>query len=196
MITKLERTIFWGLSVDAGTLITIYGHVTRDSDDASIESRVQSQKRTYGVVFSFSSVVKLHIREFRLDDYESVVELWREAGLVVRPGDEREGIELKLQRDPELFLVAEDDREILGVVLGAWDGRRGWINHLAVRQGHRRSGIGKVLIEELERRLIDKGALKVNAQIYQSNKSSLAFFKALNYEVHSDLIMVGRGLKQ
>jgi len=138
----------------------------------------------------------LRIREFQLDDYEEVVELWRESGIILRPGDEREGIELKLQRDPELFLVAEDDKEILGVVLGAWDGRRGWINHLAVRPGHQRSGIGRSLVKELERRLISKGALRVNAQIYKSNRASLAFFKALNYETHSDLTMVGRNLER
>lgn len=137
----------------------------------------------------------MRIREFQLSDYEPVVELWREAGLILRPGDEREGIELKLQRDPDLFLVAEEDQQILGVVLGAWDGRRGWINHLAVRSGHRRSGIGKSLVRELEKRLVGKGALKVNAQIYKSNRVSVEFFKALNYEVHSDLIMVGRSLK-
>ena len=138
----------------------------------------------------------MRIREFHLDDYERVVELWREAGLILRPSDDREGIKLKLQRDPELFLVAEEDGEILGVVLGAWDGRRGWINHLAVRLGRRRSGIAKSLVKEVERRLIGKGALKVNAQIYRSNESSLAFFKALDYDIHSDLIMVGRSLKQ
>jgi len=136
----------------------------------------------------------MRIREFQLSDYEKVVELWREAGIVLRPGDEREGIELKLQRDPDLFLVAEDDHQILGVVLGAWDGRRGWINHLAVRSDHQRSGVGKSLVKELERRLAGKGALKVNAQIYKSNRVSVEFFKSLNYEVHSDLIMVGRNL--
>ena len=103
---------------------------------------------------------------------------------------------MKLQRDPDLFLVAEDDHQILGVVLGAWDGRRGWINHLAVRSDHRRSGIGKSLVKELERRLAGKGALKVNAQIYKSNRVSVEFFKMLSYEVHSDLIMVGRNLRQ
>ena len=138
----------------------------------------------------------MRIREFQLSDYEKVVELWREAGIVLRPGDEREGIELKLQRDPDLFLVGEDDHQILGVVLGAWDGRRGWINHLAVRSDHRRSGIGKSLVKELERRLAGKGALKVNAQIYKSNRVSVEFFKMLSYEVHSDLIMVGRNLRQ
>jgi len=157
---------------------------------------VQSQKRTYGDVLSSRCQVKLRIREFHLEDYERVVELWREAGLILRPGDDREGIKLKLQRDPELFLVAEEDGEILGVVLGTWDGRRGWINHLAVRLGHRRSRIGRSLVKQLERRLIGKGALKVNAQIYRSNESSLAFFKALDYEIHSDLIMVGRNLKR
>jgi len=137
----------------------------------------------------------MRIREFQLDDYEKVVILWKEAGLRLRPGDELEGIKLKLQRDPDLFLVAEEDCQILGVVLGAWDGRRGWINHLAVRSGHQRSGIGKSLVRELEKRLVGKGALKVNAQIYKSNRVSVDFFKALNYEVHSDLIMVGRSLR-
>jgi ribosomal protein S18 acetylase RimI-like enzyme len=138
----------------------------------------------------------LRIREFRIDDYEKVVELWKESGIILRPGDERDGIELKMQRDPDLFLVAEDDEHILGVVLGAWDGRRGWINHLAVRPDHRRSGIGSALIQELEKRIMGKGALKVNAQIYKSNKLSLAFFRSLNYEAHADLIMVGKSLKQ
>jgi ribosomal protein S18 acetylase RimI-like enzyme len=141
-------------------------------------------------------MVKLHIREFRLDDYDKVVKLWKESGLILRPSDDREGIELKRQRDPDLFLIAENGQEILGVVLGAWDGRRGWINHLAVQSTHRRLGIGTTLIKELENRLIKKGALKVNAQIYQSNNSSLAFFKAMNYEIHSDLIMVGKDLSE
>jgi len=137
----------------------------------------------------------MRIRKFRLTDYEKVVDLWKQSGLVLRPGDDRERIKLKLRRDPDLFLVAEEGREILGVVLGAWDGRRGWINHLAVQPSHQRSGIGKSLISELEKRLVKKGALKVNAQIYQSNQVSLVFFKAMNYEIHSNLIMVGKTLK-
>src|SRR5208337_104973 len=154
------------------------------------------EERAYRCAFRSNCEIKMRIREFQLSDYEKVVGLWRESGIILRPGDERGGIELKLQRDPDLFLVAEDDQQILGVVLGAWDGRRGWINHLAVRSGHRRSGVGKSLVRELERRLIGKGALKVNAQIYKSNRVSVEFFKSLNYEVHSDLIMVGRNLKQ
>jgi ribosomal protein S18 acetylase RimI-like enzyme len=103
---------------------------------------------------------------------------------------------LKLQRDPDLFLIAEDRGEILGAVMGAWDGRRGWINHLAIRPDHQRKGIAMRLVRELEKRLTRKGARKVNAQIYRSNKRSLVFFKAMGYEVHSNLIMIGKTTKK
>jgi ribosomal protein S18 acetylase RimI-like enzyme len=134
------------------------------------------------------------IREFRITDYEEVMHLWKDSGLVIRPGDEIDGIKVKLERDPDIFLVAEEKREIVGVVMGAWDGRRGWINHLAVRSSRQRSGIGTALLRELERRLAAKGAEKVNAQIYRWNQQSIDFFKASGYEVHEDLIMIGKSL--
>jgi len=136
----------------------------------------------------------MRIRQFRLLDYDDVVKLWQKNGLIIRPGDEVEGIRLKMGRDPDLFLIAEERGEIVGVVMGAWDGRRGWINHLAVKRSEQRKGIGTMLIRELERRLVKKGARKVNAQIYKWNKKSLTFFKTAGYEVHSDLIMIGKVL--
>lgn len=136
----------------------------------------------------------MQIREFRITDYEEVMHLWKDNGLIIRPGDEIDGIKVKLERDPDIFLVTEERREIIGVVMGAWDGRRGWINHLAVKPSRQRSGIGTALLRELERRLAAKGAKKVNAQIYRWNRKSIAFFKASGYEVHEDLIMIGKSL--
>lgn len=136
----------------------------------------------------------MQIREFKITDYDKVMQLWKESGLVIRPGDDIDGVRLKLQRDPDLFLLVEENDEIVGVVMGGWDGRRGWINHLAVKPSRQRSGIGSHLIRELETRLTRKGARKVNAQIYQSNKRSIQFFKAAGYEVHNDLIMIGKML--
>jgi ribosomal protein S18 acetylase RimI-like enzyme len=136
----------------------------------------------------------MQIREFKITDYGEVMRLWMESGLIIRPGDDMEGIKLKLQRDPDLFLVAEEMHEIIGVVMGAWDGRRGWINHLAVRPSRQRAGIGTALVRELEKQLVKKGAKKVNAQIYRSNKKSIDFFKAAGYEVQEDLVMIGKML--
>ena len=135
---------------------------------------------------------QMPIREFKIADYDEVVRLWKECGLIIRPGDDVQGVKLKLQRDPDLFLVFEEEGEIVGVVMGAWDGRRGWINHLGVRPTRQRAGIGIALVRELEKRLVLKGARKVNAQIYQWNKKSIEFFKAAGYNVHNDLIMIGK----
>jgi ribosomal protein S18 acetylase RimI-like enzyme len=137
---------------------------------------------------------KMQIREFRISDYDEVLQLWKDSGLMIRPGDNIEGIKLKLERDPDLFLVAQEKDEVVGVVMGAWDGRRGWVNHLAVKPGRQRAGIGILLVRELEKRLIRKGARKVNAQVYKWNKKSIDFFRAAGYEVHEDLIMIGKML--
>ena len=137
----------------------------------------------------------VQIREFQISDYEAVLKLWKEAGLVLRPGDDLKDIRLKLQRDPDLFLVATHGTEVIGSVMGGWDGRRGWIYHLAVKPSRQRHGIAKNLVSDLERRLVGKGAKKVNAQIYRSNTTSLSFFNASGYEVSSDLVMIGKLLR-
>jgi len=136
----------------------------------------------------------MKIREFKIDEYLEVRDLWQTAGLIFRPGDELEDVKLKLTRDPDLFLVAEQDDEIVGSVIGGWDGRRGWIYHLAVKPQHQRMRIGADLVREVEKRLLAKGAKKVNAQVYKWNERSSEFFKAIGYEAQPDLIMIGKQL--
>jgi ribosomal protein S18 acetylase RimI-like enzyme len=138
----------------------------------------------------------MKIRDFRIEDYPLVHELWKAAGLILRPGDELEDVKLKLQRDADLFLVAEQDDEIVGSAMGGWDGRRGWIYHLAIKPEHQRKRIGANLVRELEKRLVAKGAKKVNAQVYRWNEKSSDFFKAIGYEAQPDLIMIGRQLRK
>ena len=121
--------------------------------------------------------------------------MWKEAGLILRPGDDLDSIRLKLQRDADLFLVAREGSVVVGCVMGGWDGRRGWIYHLAVKPSHQRRGIARALVRELELRLVGKGAKRVNAQIYQSNTASLQFFSACGYEVRPDLVMIGKALR-
>ena len=138
----------------------------------------------------------MRIREFRIEDYPVVRELWQAASLELRPGDEIEDIKLKLQRDPDLFLIAEENDRIVGSVIGGWDGRRGWIYHLAVSPNYQRKRIGAGLIDELEKRLVAKGAKMVNAQIHKLNTNSSTFFKAIGYDERSHLIMVGKQLRK
>jgi ribosomal protein S18 acetylase RimI-like enzyme len=138
----------------------------------------------------------MKIREFDIKDYSIVRDLWKAAGLILRPGDELEDVKLKLRRDPDLFLVAEQNDRIVGSVIGGWDGRRGWIYHLAVVPEHQRKGVGLGLVREVENRLLAKGAKKVNAQVYRWNEKASEFFKAIGYEAQPDLMMIGKQLKK
>ncbi|MGD0636512.1 MAG: GNAT family N-acetyltransferase [Nitrososphaerales archaeon] len=125
----------------------------------------------------------MKVRTFRLSDYSGVVAVWSEAGLEFRPGDSEEEIRAKVQRDPELFLVAEDGGRIVGSVMGAWDGRRGWIYHLGVLPTRQREGVATRLVRELESRMKKKGVLKVNALIFGWNDASIEFFSKSGYLV-------------
>ena len=135
----------------------------------------------------------MKVREFALGDYVEVRALWETVGLEIRPGDDPKGIDVKLARDRELFLVAEERGRIVGTVMGAWDGRRGWIYHLGVLPGNRRAGVATALIRELEARMKKIGIPKVNALIYPSNEVSARFFRSAGYDV-SDMKEAGKVL--
>src|SRR3989442_820147 len=93
-------------------------------------------------------------------------------------------------------LVDQQNDEIVGSIIGGWDGRRGWIYHLAVKPQYQRKRIGANLVQEVETRLLAKGAKKVNAQVYKWNERSSEFFKAIGYETQPDLIMIGKRLRK
>lgn len=134
----------------------------------------------------------LRVRTFRMDDYPRVRAVWKECGLEIRPGDSRREIELKVERDPELFLVGEVDGKIVASVIGAWDGRRAWIYHLGVLPAFQRRGAASRLVREVERRMKAKGVVKVNASVYKWNTKSLAFFRANGYDVDTSTVHVGK----
>jgi ribosomal protein S18 acetylase RimI-like enzyme len=129
--------------------------------------------------------LSFRIREFAFpDDYEQVYHLWTNAGRGVHVGrsDSREEIAKKLQRDPDLFLVAEVESDIIGAVLGGYDGRRGLVYHLAVHQEHRNAGVGRSLMQELESRLRSKGCLKYYLLVTYDNHGARRFYEDLGWE--------------
>ena len=128
-------------------------------------------------------------REFQLADYEQVAALWEAAGISLSVGDDPAGFSRRLERDAELFFVAEEGDRIVGVVMGCYDGRRGWINHLAVApelQGH---GVGTALVAELEERFRAIGCPKVNLLIKPSNADVQRFYERSGYAANPLIFM-------
>jgi ribosomal protein S18 acetylase RimI-like enzyme len=129
-------------------------------------------------------------------DLDAVLALWGSAGSGIHLGSSDEPAELrkKLLRDPDLFLVDEQDGRLRGAVMGGFDGRRGMVYHLAVAPEERRRGIGRKLMHELERRLKHKGCLKCYLLVAPDNPEALEFYQGLSWEP-MDLHILGKELR-
>ena len=123
----------------------------------------------------------MEVREFRDGDGEPLRALWVACGIKIRPGDDDRALATFASRNPGLFLVAFDGRGIGASALGGWDGRRGWLYHVAVRPDLRRHGVGVRLVRTIEERLRAGGCPKVNLIVWDDNLSAMEFWRAAGY---------------
>jgi ribosomal protein S18 acetylase RimI-like enzyme len=132
------------------------------------------------------------IRAFRLSDYDRVMELWAEGGLPLKPlgRDSRESIARQLARPQVHFLVAEAEEggRVVGTVLATHDGRKGWINRVAVDASLRRRGLGARLVRAAENWLSSEGMDILACLIEEGNDVSMAVFASLGYTKHPEII--------
>lgn len=127
-------------------------------------------------------------------DYDAVRALWEAAGLSNRPEgrDSRDAFAQQLERDIQTVIGLEQGGRLVGVVVATHDGRKGWINRLAVDPSVRRRGAGQRLIVEAERVLKAQGMSVIAALIEGSNSASLALFRQAGYETHPDIHYVSK----
>lgn len=125
------------------------------------------------------------------EDMEAVRMLWQASAPGVHMGysDTPAEIERKLERDPDLFLVAEMDGRLVGTVIGGYDGRRGMIYHLAVDQKVRTNGIGTALMNEVESRLLQKGCFKAYLMVVKDNLQAVDYYQHRGWSVMNVTIL-------
>lgn len=120
------------------------------------------------------------LRRYRPGEGAALREFWATVGFGSL-GDDDDALDRLAERNPGLVLVAASGDRIVGTALGAWDGRRGWIYHVAVAPDARRSGLGRRLVHEVERRLRALGCPKVNVIVRDDNPDAVRFWEALGY---------------
>jgi|CXWL01.1.fsa_nt_gi ribosomal protein S18 acetylase RimI-like enzyme len=129
------------------------------------------------------------IRAITPDDYDSLVELWSASGLEfqTRGRESREAMIRHFEQFPGLSFAAISDGQMVGAVLGTHDGRKGWINRLAVRPDFRRHGVAASLVMACDAAIRASGIEIVAALVEADNQASAAVFRKLGY---SDAIEV------
>ncbi len=133
------------------------------------------------------------IRPFVEADEAAVVDLWRRCGLLRPWNDPKKDIARKLTTQRELFIVGEEDGRIVAAAMAGYDGHRGWVNYLAVDPERRGEGLGRRVMETIERELAARGCPKLNLQVRRTNVDVIAFYEALGYVV-DDVVSLGKRL--
>ncbi len=121
------------------------------------------------------------LRRYAPADHAAAIALWHACGLHPGQSDTPEGLVRKLERDPDLFILAIDNGAVIGSVMGSYDGRRGWINRLAVAPTHRGQGLADRLMDEVQRRMVAIGCVKVNLLIEPENAGVQAYYERLGF---------------
>lgn len=119
-----------------------------------------------------------------VDDYDAVIALWQIAGLSsirLNGRDSREEFAKQLSKDTQTVLGVHNDAELVAVIVVTHDGRKGWLNRLAVHPGWRRQGLGTFLIAEAERVLKQQGIQIFAALVEDWNDASLAMMTKAGY---------------
>lgn len=133
------------------------------------------------------------LRQYKPGDRKALVSLWSLCELTRPWNDPYRDIDRKLTWDAPNLLVLEDDGGLIGSVMVGYEGHRGWVNYLAVHPDHQRQGLGRVLMDEAERRLRELGCAKVNLQIRTSNEATVEFYRRIGYAL-DDVVSMGRRL--
>jgi ribosomal protein S18 acetylase RimI-like enzyme len=124
----------------------------------------------------------IKVRRCERRDVPAVMALWGEARSEhASTPDRAEDVERLVTDSPAALLVAEREGEIVGVLIAAWDGWRGNMYRLAVRNGHRREGIGIALTRAGEDYLRGRGARRVTALVAFDDEAAGGFWDSAGY---------------
>lgn len=135
---------------------------------------------------------KINTREFRINDYDDVLQLWhRVEGLEIAEGDDREGIAQFLARNSGLSRVALAGSTIVGVALCGHDGHRGHIYHLAIDPAYQGCGFGKRLLDECLDGLRKTGVKRVIILVADDNQRGTKFWERVGWEKIPGAILMG-----
>jgi ribosomal protein S18 acetylase RimI-like enzyme len=110
-----------------------------------------------------------------------VLDLWAVAGSPPSVSDSPDGLARLLAADPQALLVAALEGVLAGSLIAAWDGWRGSFYRLAVLPEHRRTGLATMLLREGERRLRERGAVRLTAIVVDDEAGAMGFWQAAGY---------------
>ena len=123
----------------------------------------------------------MEFRHATHDDAALILRFWTESGASIGVTDTVEQIQRVATNPAAVFLVAALSGEIVGTLLGTYDGWRGNMYRLVVRPDHRRQGIGRELVRRVERVFADWGVRRITVLVEADRPWAAEFWTAIGY---------------
>lgn len=134
--------------------------------------------------------IEFTIRILKPSEFNSLIDIWVKSSLPYKPvgRDSEENIKRQLQLNNNRFFVAEIEEELVGVIIASHNGRKGWINRLAVLPKFRGKGIATSLMKKSEEFFLSNNIKIFACLIEDWNDQSMEFFLKKEYIEHKDII--------
>ncbi len=131
-----------------------------------------------------------NLRRPTIDDYDDLVRVWANAGLPFKPEgrDCRNRIEKEMQRADSAFYGLFEDERLVAVGLASYDGRKGWIQRVAVGPDQRGRGLGGEIIAACEEFLKSLDAEVISCLIEDLNYPSISVFRNAGYSCWGNIL--------
>ncbi len=138
---------------------------------------------------------EIHLRECREDEGQAVLDLWRQAGdVVASPTNSLEQVRVAINHSAALFLVAESKGQMVGTLIGTFDGWRGEVYRLAVAPEARRRGVARMLVDAAEKWMAGQGCHRISAIVEKDHPWATGFWDAAGYQWHESVIRYIRNI--
>ncbi len=137
--------------------------------------------------------MEIAISDMSMADYDDVTAFWSGMeGVGLNECDSARNIATFLSRNPGTSLIARGNGNVVGAVLCGHDGRRGYLDHLAVAASHRGRGLGRTLVETCINRLVALGVRRCNIFVYDANDDGKHFWRAMDFKERAELRLMQR----
>ena len=132
----------------------------------------------------------LTVRSALADDEPAVVALWHACDLIAPYNDPIADFRFaRAGPCSDVLVGVANAGEVAGSVMVGHDGHRGWLYYVAAHPGSRSTGVGRCMVQAAENWLAERGVVKAQLLVRETNTKVVGFYEHLGFEVAPRVVM-------